>query len=311
MTELKGKKVLVTGGGGFIGSHTVDAFLGRGADVIVVDNFVTGRRDNLSTGAKFYEVNIADPKIEMIVKDEKPDFVYHFAHYTLAFKSTEDPLLDQDSIVGSIRLLKVAKEIGVKKIVFPSSGFVYGNNPKIPVKETEPVHPTSAYVVSKHAVENYLRFFREAYGLPYVIVRYAAIYGPRQVRNALPDYMRKLHSGGQAVMYGTQKTRDYLYIDDVVRANLLMLDVSPDHPDPVYNLGTGIETKLLDLYDKVALLLGRESKPIMEPDRTGDQIRYALDSAKIQQELGWEPKVMLDEGLRRTVESWEGKWDKL
>ncbi len=309
--DLKGKKILVTGGAGFIGSHTVDALIEEGADVLVVDNFITGRKQNLNPKAKFYEANIADPKITDIIKTEKPEIIYHFAHYALVFKSTQDPLLDADSIVGSLRVLMAAKDAGLKKFVFPSSGFVYGNTENLPAKETESVIPVSPYVISKHAVEHYLEFFRAAHGLPYVIVRYGAVYGPRQISNALPDYIRKLNAGEQAAMYGTSKTRDYVYIDDVVRANLAVLDAPDDHPHPVYNIGTGEETALLDLYQKAAKLLGKEASPIMHPDRPGEQIRYALDYSKIKQELGWEPKVTLDEGLEKTIRSWGGRWHEL
>ena len=297
--DLKNKKILVTGGAGFIGSHTVDALVKKGAKVIIVDNLVTGRKENLNPRAKFYKLNIADQKIENIFKKEKPEIIYHFAFNVLVPKSVENPLVDVDSIVGSINILKNAQKYGVKKIIFSSSGFIYGNTKNLPAKETEPVDPISPYVVAKNAVENYLRFFNKAYGLPYVIFRYAAVYGPRQVTGAMADYIRKLAAGKQAEIWGDgTKTRDYVFIDDVVRANLLVLDLPGNYPDPVFNIGTGIETTLNELYWKIAKLLKKEPKPIYLPDRPGEQIRYSLDYSKIKEALGWEPKYNLEEGLR-------------
>jgi len=218
-------------------------------------------------------------------------------------KSVENPLLDMDCLIGSVRMLKKLKELNcVEKIVFASSGFIYGNNPNLPVKETEPVDPVSPYVVAKHAIENYLKFYKKAFGLPYVILRYSAVYGPRQVTGAMADYIRKLSAGEQAEIWGDgTKTRDYVYIDDVVRANILALGVSNNHPDPVFNVGTAKETTLNELYHKIAKLLGKEAKPIYRPDRPGEQMRYCLDYTKIKKELGWEPKVSLDEGLKKSL----------
>jgi len=297
--NLKNKKILVTGGAGFIGSHTVDALIKQGARVVVVDNLFTGRKENLNPQAKFYQINIADPKIEEILEKEKPEFIYHFAFFVLVPKSVENPLLDIDCLVGSLRILQRAKNLGVKKVVLSSSGFLYGNTKNLPAKETEPVMPISPYIVTKDAVENYLRFYYSAYKLPYVILRYSAVYGPRQVTGAMADYIRKLAQDQQAEIWGDgNKTRDYVFIKDVVNANLLALDVSENHPNPVFNIGTGVETTLNAVYEKIADLLSKKSQPIYHPDRPGEQIRYCLDNSKAKKELGWQPKINLDEGLK-------------
>jgi len=297
--NLKNKKILVTGGAGFIGSHTVDALIKQGARVVVVDNLFTGRKENLNPQAKFYQINIADPKIEEILEKEKPEFIYHFAFFVLVPKSVENPLLDMDCLVGSLRILQRAKNLGVKKVVLSSSGFLYGNTKNLPAKETEPVMPISPYIVTKDAVENYLRFYYSAYKLPYVILRYSAVYGPRQVTGAMADYIRKLAQDQQAEIWGDgNKTRDYVFIKDVVNANLLALDVSENHPNPVFNIGTGVETTLNAVYEKIADLLSKKSQPIYHPDRPGEQIRYCLDNSKAKKELGWQPKINLDEGLK-------------
>ena len=297
-------KILVTGGAGFIGSHTADVLLEKGAEVVTVDNLLTGQQRNVNPNAKFYNVNLADEAFDSVMDTERPDVVYHFAFYVLVPKSVENPLLDMDVLIGSVRMLQKAKDIGVKRIVLASSGFLYGNTPSLPAVEECPIDPVSPYVVSKYAIENYLRFFNKAYDVPYVILRYAAVYGPRQLTGAMADYIRKLSSGSQAEIWGDgNKTRDYVYIEDVVNANLLALTVPPSHPNPVFNIGTGIETRLNDVYRMIADLLGVEANPIYQPDRPGEQIRYCLDSTKAKEELGWEPKHSLDEGLRFTVQA--------
>lgn len=300
--NLSGVKVLVTGGAGFIGSHTVDAFVERGANVVVVDNLSTGDRRNLHPDAVFHQVNIRDPKIGEIVAAERPRFIYHFAYFVLVPKSVENPMLDLDAIEGSLRILQAAKETGARKIIFASSGFLYGNAVRLPAGEHAAIDPLSPYVVSKHAVENYLRFYRRAFSLPSVILRYSAVYGPRQVTGAMADYIRKLAAGRQAEIWGDgTKTRDYVFIDDVVRANLLALQVPDDHPDPTYNIASGIETPLNEVYSRIAGMLGKTARPNYLPDRPGEQMRYCLDSTKARRELGWAPRIPLDEGLQITV----------
>jgi len=303
LSSLEGKKVLVTGGAGFIGSHTVDALIKNGADVIVVDNLSSGKEENVNPEAELYNINIADPKFEKILEKEKPRIIYHFAFYVFVPKSVENPLLDMDIIVGSVRMLKKAKELGAEKIILASSGFLYGNNPNLPAQEDYPIDPVSPYVVSKRAIENYLQFYKKVYNIPYVVLRYAAIYGPRQITGAMADYIRKLGKDKQAEMWGDgNKTRDYVFIDDVIRANLLVLNVPDDFSCPVFNVGTGIETTLNALYGKIAGLLGKEAKPIYYNDRDAEQMRYCLDNSKAKKELGWEPKYSLSEGLQLTVD---------
>jgi UDP-glucose 4-epimerase len=301
---VKGVKALVTGGAGFIGSHTVDALLTRGASVVVVDQLSTGRRANVNPNAEFYELDIADPAFEDVLLKERPDVVFHFAFHVLVPKGVENPLLELDGVVGSLRLLEAARRIGVRKIVFASSGFLYGNTPHLPASEAEPIDPVTPYVVAKQAVEGYLRFYRRTYRLASVVLRYAAIYGPRQSTGAMADYIRKLAAGAQADIWGDgTKTRDYVYVADAVEANLLALSVADDHPNPIFNVGTGVETTLNEIYRRIAALLGARANPIYHADRPGEQIRYCLDSQKARRELGWTPRYTLDEGLRLTVEA--------
>jgi len=305
MYSLKNKRVLVTGGAGFIGSHTVDALIENEANVVVIDNLLTGRESNLNPKAKFYKLNINSSTLEMILEKEKPQIVYHFAFFVLVPKSTENPILDLDCLNGSVRMLKKLAELKtVEKFLFASSGFVYGNNSKLPLKETEPVEALSSYAISKITIENYLKFFNKVFGIPYVILRYATVYGPRQITGALADYIRKLSNNQPAEIYGDgTKTRDYVYIDDVVKANLLALNLSGNIKEPIFNIGTSKETTLNEVYTKIAILLGKDIKPIYYPDRAAEQIKYSLNYSKIKKELNWSPKINLDEGLKKWIDT--------
>lgn len=300
--DLRGVRVLVTGGAGFIGSHTARALLDQGAEVHIVDNLCTGRRENIPDGTVFHETSTADRELATLLGDWRPQVIYHFAFNVLVPQAVEDPRMDLEGVEGSINVLELARTSGVSRVVFASSGFVYGNTERLPATEAEPVIPVSPYVVSKHAVEGYLDFYRRAYGLPYVVLRYSAVYGSGQVTGAMADYVRRLRAGDQADIWGDgTKTRDYVFIDDVVRANLLALDAPSDLEPSVLNIGTGIETTLNELYARIAALLDREAVPRYHPDRPGEQLRYSLDASRARDVLGWLPTVDLEEGLRRIV----------
>jgi len=304
--NLQGKRILVTGGAGFIGSHTIDALLNRGAKVSVIDNLSTGQEKNLSKEVNFYKLNIASSKVANIFKKEKPEIVYHFATNVLVPKSTKNPLMDIDSFQGAINIFHNSMKNDIQKLVFPSSGFIYGNSSILPVNESASFQPASPYSIIKYSLESYLHFYYEAFGLPFVILRYAAIYGPRQITGAMADYIRKLSQDKQAKIWGDgSKTRDYVYIDDVVNANLLALEIRNNHPNPIFNIGSGIETTLNELYRTSASILHKNSNPIYLPDRPGEQMRYALDSTKAKNELGWEPKVSFSKGLKKRIEDFK------
>lgn len=301
MIDLRDAKVLVTGGAGFIGSHAVDALADAGAEIAVVDNLSTGLYVNIAKrrqAVTFNHCDIGDLRFEEIYDQVRPDFIFHFAHFVLVPKSVENPLLDMPVLTGTLRLLTKARQHGVKKIVIASSGFLYGNNPHLPVAETAPVDPIVPYAISKRAIEWYAKVFK----IPHVVLRYAAVYGPRQQTGAMADYIRQLAAGKQADIWGDgMKTRDYVYIADVVRANIMALGLPDSHPDPIFNIGTGTETTLNTLYQTLAKIIGVEGKPIYHPDRPGEQIRYALDASKAKRDLGWAPMWALEDGLRQTV----------
>ena len=293
------KKYLVTGGAGFIGSHTVSALIDRGDEVVIVDNLVTGKRENIHPRAGFYEMNITDPKIKEVFEKERPDYIYHFAFNVMVPESIANPLIDMDSIAGSVNLLNNARKHGVKKVIFSSSGFVYGNTDKLPTKEDTPIESISSYVVSKNAVENYLEFFYRAYQLPYVVLRYGTVYGPGQVKGAMADYIRKLTAGEQATIWGDGlKTRDYVYIDDIVTANLLAMDLNERHSPAIFNVGNGKETTLNEVYQLIADLLGKYAQPMYLPERSGELMRNCLDSNKFQSVSNWTSQYLLKDGLK-------------
>lgn len=305
MLDLEGARVLVTGGAGFIGSHTVNALVKRGAKVAIIDSLIKeggGRRSNVNTRALFYEADIFNGELGRIYDNFRPDYVYHFAHFVLVPKSLEEPLHDIPAFAGSVALLKrIRDDRNVKKVVIASSGFLYGNTPNMPVKETEPVVPIVPYAITKQAIEHYARVLC---GGRRAILRYAAVYGPGQTTGAMADYIRQLAAGRQADIWGDgTKTRDYVYVGDVVRANLLALELPDSHPDPVFNIGTGMETSLNKLYWEIARHLGVEAKPVYHPDRPGEQMRYCLDVSKARRELGWEPQTSLVVGLKETIDA--------
>ncbi|MDO8664750.1 MAG: NAD-dependent epimerase/dehydratase family protein [Candidatus Liptonbacteria bacterium] len=297
--DQKFKKFLVTGGAGFIGSHLIDRLIKEGAEVAVVDNLSTGRKENLNPRAAFYEMDACDESIKSVFEKEKPDVVYALAFNTNVPLSVRDPLFDLQSVTCSLNTFVRAREYGVKKIILASSSFIYGNTDRLPVTEEHLPQPVSPYAIAKIATENYLTFFHKAYGLPMVILRYGTVYGPRQVGGALADYIRKISKGERAEMYGDGNlTRDYVYVDDIVAANLKALDVSDDHPSPIFNLGSNKEITLNALYAMIAKLLNApDNKPVYRDARPGEMLRFAVSYEKAKRELNWQPTVALPEGL--------------
>lgn len=299
--ELKGKKVLVTGGAGFIGSHLVDKLLLLGAKVSIIDDLSTGRRENVNPRARFFQLDISSPEVRAVFGEIKPEIVYHLAFNTNVPQSVRDPLFDARGISGSLNIFLASVKSKVKKVVMASSAFVYGNcKPSdLPVTEQHSVEPVSPYAVSKIASENYLRYFHNAHGLPIVILRYSTVYGKRQVTGALADYIKKIGEGKRAEMFGDGNlTRDYIHVDDVVRANILALDIPSDYPEPIFNLGSASERSLNEVYKIVGGILGKpKNKPIYRPRRPGDIVRFSVSFEKARHQLGWEPSVSFEEGV--------------
>ncbi len=299
-------KVLVTGGAGFIGSHVVDRLLQEGHDVVVVDNLVTGKRKNVPKAAQFYKLDIENPKLERVFRNERPSVVFHLAAQMNVRRSVEDPMFDaQVNVLGTLNVLEQASKHGARKVIFSSSGgAIYGEQLAFPAPETHVTQPLSPYGISKLCGEHYLSYYHRMSGIQVVSLRYANVYGPRQdpegEAGVVAIFIQKMLRGEQAVVNGNgRQTRDFVFVEDVVEANLMSM--GPE-VEGVYNVGTGIETSINDLFRIVVDLTKVEFKEVHGPAKRGEQARSVIDCTKLHRNLGWEPKVDLREGLRRTVD---------
>jgi UDP-glucose 4-epimerase len=301
-------KIIVTGGAGFIGSHTVDALIDAGHKVTVLDDLSTGHRENINPLAVFHNVDLRDNVLQEIFAEEKPDAVYHLAAQVKVVKSISDPVFDLEvNLSGAINLLEACKKNNIKKIIYSSTGgAVYGEpDPDyLPINEKYILNPLSFYGVHKHTVEHYLYLFKVNYGLNYTILRYPNIYGPRQdphgEAGVIAIFSIKMLEGGRPTIFGDgSKTRDYLYVEDVVRANLLVLDKGEGE---IFNLGWGFGIRDDEVFEEIRKAIGCRIEPIIANHRTGEVVHICLDSSKIRSQLGWKPIVSFEEGVRRSVE---------
>lgn len=299
-------KILVTGGAGFIGSHLTDAFIAQGHEVVVIDNLVTGRKENLNPNAKFYETDIRSEQVTEIFAREKFAAVCHQAAQLDVRKSVADPRYDADvNILGTLNLLEQARATGVKKILFASSGgAMYGEQEKFPADEEHRTWPASPYGITKLTCEKYIAVFGQMYGMTYGLMRYANVYGPRQSPHGeagvVAIFAARLLAGEQAVINGDGKqTRDYVYVGDVVAANVAALNYA--YSD-YFNVGTGTETDVNELFAIINRATGNRAQEQHVPAKAGEQMRSVLDWSKAKRLLGWEPKMKLNDGLAETVD---------
>ena len=300
-------KILVTGGAGFFGSNLVDVLIEQGHEVAVVDNLLTGKKEHVNPAAHFFELDVRDKKLSQVLAQEKPEAVFHLAAQIDLRKSVEDPLWDaEENILGSINLLKLCQDFGgVKKIIFSSSGgAIYGDTNDIPTKESHQENPVSPYGIAKLTIDKYLHYYHQVFGLPYISLRYSNIYGPRQnakgEAGVVAIFCDRLLSGQSVVINGNgSQTRDYVYVTDVVQANLLALDSAKV---AVYNIGTGIETNVNQIADLIKKNINPEAEFSHGPAKAGEQQRSCLDANKAKVELGWQPAVDLAVGIQKTVE---------
>lgn len=298
-------KVVVTGGAGFIGSHVVDRLVLEGQDVVVVDNLSTGKRRNLNRSARFYKVDIQSWRLERVFRNERPSVVMHLAAQMDVRKSVEDPLFDaQVNILGTLNVLQQAVKHGVRKVIFSSSGgAIYGEQEVFPAPETHITQPLSPYGLSKLCGEHYLSYYQRVGGIQMVNLRYANVYGPRQdphgEAGVVGIFIQKLLNNEQAIINGNgRQTRDFVFVDDVVEANLAVIG---QETQGTYNVGTGVETSINDLFRILVEQTGSKCKELHGPAKKGEQARSVIDSTKLRHALSWEPRVELTEGLKRTV----------
>jgi len=279
-------KILVTGGAGFIASHIADAFLEAGHSVFVIDNLLSGFEKNVNPKAVFIKGDIRDKSLSSLFEKEKFDVVNHHAAQMDVSRSVADPAFDADTnILGTINLLQNAVKNNVKKFMFASTGgAIYGEQEYFPADEKHPTAPLSPYGISKLAVEKYLFFYKVQYDLKYSILRYANIYGPRQnphgEAGVVAIFSKKLINGEQPVINGNgAQTRDYTYVKDVVKANLLALN---DTVSDIYNVGTGRETDVNELFSMINSLVGKGQKEKHGPAMPGEQMRSVITSQKLK-----------------------------
>lgn len=299
-------KILVTGGAGFIASQVADAFIKEGHDVVVVDNLHTGFEHNVNPKAKFVKLDICDSSIEKLFAEEKFDIINHHAAQMDVRRSVADPVFDANSnIIGTINLLQYSVKYNIKKFMFASTGgAVYGEQEYFPADEKHPVNPLSPYGISKLAVEKYLYFYNKQYDLKYTVLRYANIYGPRQnpfgEAGVIAIFATKLLNDEQPIINGSGlQTRDYVFVGDVVKANLLTLN---DKESDIYNIGTGIETNVNELFHSLNKIINSQKEEKHGPVAPGEQMRSVISSDKLNIKFGWRPSTKLEDGLRETVD---------
>jgi UDP-glucose 4-epimerase len=307
--------ILVTGGAGFIGSHVAEAFLREGWKVAVVDDLSTGKRENLPGGGAFYERDIAVPgALEDVFAAERPSVVCHHAAQTSVRRSTGDPAHDlRVNILGTLNLVTESLRQGVKLFLFASTGgAIYGDDVPLPTSETAPCRPVSPYGVAKLGAEHYLEWAERTQGLPTLRLRYANVYGPRQdplgEAGVVAIFSRLMLKGGRPVINGDgRQTRDYVYVGDVVNANLLGVEKGLSG---TYNVGTGRETDVITLFDRLADVAAFRGAKIHGPAQPGEQARSCLDPSLLEERCGWRASMELSQGLERTVAWFREKRDE-
>lgn len=300
-------KIVVTGGAGFIGSHVVDAYVAAGHEILVVDNLSTGKREHVNPAARLVEMDVNAPAFLDLLRAERPDVVNHHAANPSVSRSVREPIFDAtQNVLGTISVLEAARQAGVGKFIYISSGgAMYGNPQYLPADENHPANPVSPYALSKHTGERYVRVYGLEHGLHWTSLRYANVYGPRQdpsgeagvisifCQNLLDGVPPEIHWDGE-------QTRDFVYVADCARANLLALEGGDGQ---AYNVGTEIGTSISKLFHTLLAVAGKELAPRSGPRRPGDARHSYLDCAKIERDLGWRAEVGLREGLAETWRS--------
>jgi UDP-glucose 4-epimerase len=298
-------KILVTGGAGFIASHIVDALIEQGHDVVVVDDLSGGSKANINPRAKFYQTDIRSLNLNEIFSKEKPEIVSHHAARTSVIRSLSEPADDAEvNIIGSLNLLQNCIKWRTKKIIYASSGgAIYGEPVYLPCDENHPIAPLSPYGVSKYAVELYIRSYLNTYGLNYTILRYANVYGPRQISTGeaavIAKFSYQMLRGFDISINGNgEQERDFVHVKDIVRANILAMG-QPDNR--IYNLGTGKSVSINHIFLLLKSLTNYRNEPHYAAETKGEIFKTSLTAFKAKQELGWVPEITLEDGLKITL----------
>jgi len=307
-------KILVTGGAGFIGSHVVDALVKQGDEVVIIDNFSTGFEKNLNPAAKLYRLSICDTDIDKIFELEKPQVVIHLAAQTSVTRSITDPTFDAGvNILGSLNIISNCVKTGVHRIVYASSSALYGTPEYLPVDEKHPVKSLSPYGISKHTVEHYLFQNQTLHGLSFIVLRYANVYGPRQnprgEGGVIAIFAGKMLSREQPTIYGLgDKSRDYVYVDDVVRANIIAVE---SNETGIFNIGTGEETTDQKVFELISQGCNYNGVPFYAAERPGEIKRIYLDNARAVKILKWNPQTHVKDGIPKAIAYYKNDLIKL
>ena len=298
-------RITVTGGAGFIGSHLVDRLIEDGHTVQVIDNLYTGNKEFVHSKAQFIELDIRDPKLYSVLEEFRPDYIFHEAAQTEVSTSMSDPMLDCDiNLMGLINLLNAAVKLDVKKFLMPSSAAVYGNLDTLPLNEEMIGNPSSFYGLTKLTTEHYLRIYHEAFGLPYICYRYSNVFGPRQGNGGeggvISIFAKAIVQGSPIIIYGDGKqTRDFIYVDDVVEANILGMQ---HQVTGIYNVSTGLSSSVNLLVDEFRNISGKDIEVVYDKPRLGDIRDSVLATDKSEKELLFTAKYNLHDGLIKTYE---------
>ncbi len=306
-------RVLVTGGAGFIGSHIAEAYLREGWEVVVLDDLSRGQESNVPKGARFVRADIRSPEARETLASGRFDVLNHHAAQIDVRVSVDRPSFDSHiNVVGFVNLLEGAGEGGVKRVIFASSGgVVYGDPSVIPTPETAPKLPISPYGVSKLAGEHYMRALAALRDFDGIALRYANVFGPRQdpksEAGVVSIFVSRLLAGQPLTIFGDgRQTRDYVFVKDVARANVLAASVSPpgngEFDGPAFNIATAVQRSVLDLAASVGQVLGRKPELEFDQPRPGELLRSALDVSKAKKVLGWTPQYVFEDGLRELVD---------